>query len=56
MSKYLSSELPRSAAQYLPRSSEQSILIAIFKGNDILVFYIKVTEDVCVYKVSGGSS
>ena len=29
--------------------------MAPFKGNDILVFYIKFTEDVCTYMVSGGS-
>ena len=29
--------------------------MATFKGNDILAFYIKFTEDVCMYMVSGGS-
>ena len=43
-------------AQYLPRSSEQSILITAFKGNDILAFNVKFTKDVYMYKASGGSS
>ena len=37
------------------RSSQQSVAMATFKGNDILAFYIQFTEDVCAYTVSAGS-
>ena len=39
----------------LSRSSQQSVPMATFKGNDILAFYIQFTEDVCAYTVSAGS-
>ena len=39
----------------LSRSSQQSVAMATFKGNDILAFYIQFTEDVCAYTVSAGS-
>lgn len=48
---------PLGTAQHLPDClTISSILISVFKGNDILALDIKFTKDVCRYTVGSGSS